>query len=72
MLGIVGHGDGFIDEQHGNAVLDAIRPSQPGVVEELAGAVLFAQALIGDQKQRSAVLWADQDAQQFFVEHDGG
>ena len=35
MLGVVGHGDGFVDEQYGNAVLDAIRAPQPGVVEEL-------------------------------------
>jgi len=62
MLGVVGHDYGFIDEQHGNAVLDPIRSSEPGVVEEF----------VINQKQRSAVLWADQDAQQFFVEHNGG
>ena len=61
MLGIVGHGDGFVDEQHRNAVLDAIGATQPGVVEEL----------VVNQEQRSAVLWADQDAQQFLVQHDG-
>ncbi len=61
MLGVVGDVDGFVDEQYRNAVLDAIGATQPGVVEEL----------VVNQEQRSAVLWADQDAQQFFVQHDG-
>ena len=72
MLGVVGHGDGFVDEQHRDAVLDAVGAAQPRVVEQLGCTVLFAQALISDQQERPAVLRAYQDAQQFFVEHDAG
>lgn len=35
MLGVVGDGDGFVDEQHRNAVLDAVRAPQSRVIEEL-------------------------------------
>ena len=35
MLGVVGDVDGLVDEQHRNAVLDAVGATQPGVVEEL-------------------------------------
>jgi hypothetical protein len=59
MLGIVGHRDRFVDEQHWDAVLDPVRATKPRVVEEL----------VVNQQQRPAVLRADQDAQQFFVEH---
>ena len=61
MLGVVGDVDGFVDKQHRNAVLDAIGATQPGVVKEL----------VVDKEQRSAVLRADQDAQQFLVKHNG-
>ena len=64
MLGIVGHRDRLVDQKHGDAVLDAVRAAQPRVVEE------FLMAGV-DQKQWPAVLRADQDAQQFVVEHDG-
>ena len=62
MLGIVGHRDSFVDEQHGDAVLDAVRATKPRVVEEL----------VVDQQQGPAVLWADEDAQQLFVKHHAG
>jgi hypothetical protein len=35
MLGVVGDVDGLVDEQHRNAVLDAVGATQPGVIEEL-------------------------------------
>jgi hypothetical protein len=72
MLGVVGHSDRLVDEQHRDAVLDAVRAPKARVVEELARAVLFAQALIVDQQQWPAVLRAHEDAQQFFVKHDAG
>ena len=62
VLGIVGHGNGLVDEQHRDAVLDAVGTPQPGVV----------QKFVVNEQQRSAVFRTDQDAQQFFVEHDGG
>ena len=62
MLGIVGHRDSFVDEQHGDAVLDPVRATKPRVVEEL----------VVNQQQRPAVLRTDQDAQQFLVEHSAG
>jgi hypothetical protein len=70
MFGVIGHLDGLVDEKYRDAVLDAVRAAEPSVVEELARAVLFAQALIGDQQERPAVFRADEDAQQLFVEHD--
>jgi hypothetical protein len=72
MFGVIGHRDRLVDEKHWDAVLDAVRATETRVVEELARAVLFAQALIGDQQQRPAVFRAHEDAQQFFVEHDRG
>ena len=57
MLGVVGHLDGLIDQQHGNAVLDAVGTPQSRVVEEL----------IVDEKQWPAILRAHEDAQQFLV-----
>ena len=62
MLGVVGHRDGLVDEQHRDAVLDAVRAAKPRVVEEL----------VVDQQQGPAVLWADEDAQQLFVKHHAG
>jgi hypothetical protein len=72
MFGVIGHRDRLVDEEHRDAVLDAVRAPKPGVVEKLARAVLFAQALIGDHQERPAVLRADEDAQQFLVNHDDG
>ena len=63
MLGIVGHRDRFVDEQHGDAVLDPVRATKPRVVEELLMAGV-------NQQQRPAVLRTDQDAQQLLVDHD--
>lgn len=62
MLGIVGHDDRLVDEQDRYVVFDAISTSQPWVVQ------IFGV----NQQKRPAVLRTDQDAQQFFVEHDGG
>lgn len=61
MLGVIGHGDGLVDEKHRNAVLDAVGATQPGVVEQL---------VVADRQQRSTVLGTHQDVQQFSVEHD--
>ena len=61
MLGLIGHADGFVDKQDRNTVLDAICVPQPRVVQKF---VVY-------QQQRSAVLGADEDAQKFFVEHEG-
>jgi len=61
MLGVVGHRDRLVDEQNRDAVLDAVRAAKPGVIEEL----------VVDQQQRPAVLRANQDAEQLFVEHNG-
>jgi hypothetical protein len=72
MFGVIGHRDRLVDEKHWDAVLDAVRATEPRVIEELARAVLFAQTLIVDQQQRPAVFGAHEDAQQFFVEHDRG
>lgn len=60
MFCVVGDGDRLVDEQHRNTVVDAIRAPKARVV----------QALVAHQKQRPAVLWADEDAQELFVEHD--
>jgi hypothetical protein len=62
MLGVVGHSDRLVDEQHRDAVLDAVRAPKARVVEEL----------VVDQQQWPAVLRAHEDAQQFFVKHDAG
>jgi hypothetical protein len=62
VFGVIGHRDRLVDKKHGDAVLDAIRAPQAGVVQEL----------IVNKKQRSAVFWAYQDAEQLFVEHETG
>lgn len=59
MFGIIGHRDRLVDEKHGDAALDAIRAAEPSVVEEL----------VVNKKQRPAVFWTDENAQQFVVEH---
>jgi hypothetical protein len=59
VFGVVGHGDGFIDQQDRNTVLDAICTAEARVVQEF----------VVHQEKRSAVLGADQDGQQFFVQH---
>jgi len=59
MFGIVGHRDGLVDKKHRDAVVDAIRAAQSRVV----------QKLVIDQQQRPAILRADENAQQFFVDH---
>ena len=53
MLGIVGDAHRLVDQEHGNAVLDAIGAPKPRVVEEL----------VVNQQERAAVLRAYQDAQ---------
>ncbi len=58
MLGVIRHGEGLINQKHRDAVLDAVGPTQPRVVEQL---------VIADQQQWPAVLGADQDVQQLFV-----
>jgi hypothetical protein len=60
MFRVVGDGDCLVDEQHGDAVLDPVCPPKTRVV----------QALVVDEKQRPAILRADEDAQELFVEHD--
>lgn len=60
MLRVVGDSDRLVDEQHGDAVLNSIDAPKTRVV----------QALIVDEKQRPAILRADEDAQELFVEHD--
>ena len=60
MLGVVGHRDRFVDEQHRDAVLDAVAATQPRVVEQL---------IVTDQQEWPTVLGADQDVQQLLVEH---
>jgi hypothetical protein len=72
VFGVIGHRDGLVDEKHWDAVLDSVCATKARVIEALARPVLFAQALIGDQQQRPAVLRAHEDAQQFFLEHDCG
>lgn len=62
MFGVIGHRDRLVDEKHWDAVLDAIRTTEPRVVEEL----------VADQQQGPAVFRAYEDAQQFFVEHEDG
>jgi len=64
------HGESLVDEQHRNAVVDAIGPAQARVVKEFAGPVLLAQTLVHDGQEWSVVLWTDQDAQQLLVDHD--
>ena len=59
MLGVVGHSDRLVDKQNRDAVLDPVRAAQPRVVEEI----------VANQQQRTTVLRADENAQQFFVEH---
>lgn len=59
MFFIVGHCDGLVDQQDWNTVFDTVRPPQSWVVEKF----------VGHQKQWTAVFRADEDAQQFFVEH---
>lgn len=61
MFSVTGDGDRLVDQQHGNAVLDAVRAPKPRVVEEL----------VVNQQKRAAVLRAYQDAQQLVVEHVG-
>jgi len=60
MLGVVGHRDRLVDEKHWDAVLDAIGAAKSRVVE----------VLVTDQQKGPAVLRADQNAQQFVVDHD--
>jgi hypothetical protein len=60
MLAVIGHGDGLVDEQHRDAVLDAVGTPKTRVVQEF----------VVNQKQWPAVLRADEDAQQFVIEHD--
>ena len=48
---------GLVDQQHRNAVLDAVSTSQPRVVQQLRVARV-------DQQQRAPVSRAHQDAQQ--------
>ena len=59
MFGVVSHRDRLVNEKHRNAVLDSIRAAQPRVVE----------VLVIDQQQGPAVLRADENAEQFFVDH---
>lgn len=61
MLGVVGHGYGLVDEQHGDAILDAVDAAQPRVVK---------QFVIADQQKWPAVLRTSQDAEQFLVKHE--
>lgn len=61
MFGVARHRHCLVDQKHRDAVLDAVRTAQPRVVEQL----------VVDQQQRPAIFRADEDAQQFFVEHDG-
>ena len=62
MLCVVGDIDRLVDEQHGDAVLDPVHPPKTWVVE----------ALVVNEEQRPAILRADEDAQELFVEHDRG
>lgn len=59
MFGVVGHCDGFVDQQDRNTVFDPIRTSQSRVV----------QKFVAHQKQWAAVFGADEDAEKSFVEH---
>ena len=58
---VVGHVDGLVDQQNGDAVVDSVGPAQPGVVQY----VVHVQ-------QRPTVCRTDQNAQQLLVElrHD--
>ena len=62
MFGLVGHRDRLVDEKHGDAVVNAVSPAKPRVVEEL----------VVHQQQLPAVFRADEDAQQFFVKRHAG
>lgn len=62
MFGVVGHGDGFVDQQDRNAVLDAVCAPQSRVV----------QKLVAHQEKRAAVLRADQNGKKLVVEHSRG
>ncbi len=64
MLGVIGDLDRLVDQQHRNSVVDAVCAAKPRVVQE------FLMAGV-DQQQGTAVLRADQDAEQLLVEHGG-
>ena len=60
VFGVIRHGDGLVDQEHGDSILDAVAATQPRVVEQL---------IVADQQEWPTVLGADQDVQQLFVEH---
>ena len=60
MFGVVGDVHRLVDEQHRDAVFDPVRAAKTRVV----------QAFAVDEKQRPAVLRADENAKELFVEHD--